>query len=126
AGVYSIFIPMHFLGMAGAPRRYAQFTEFAYLAKLQPLTIHISTAAFITGGAQLIFVVNFFWSMFRGRKAPENPWEATTLEWTIPSPPPHDNFGAVDPVVYRGPYEFSVPGAPSDFTLQSTPEGDGN
>ena len=111
-GVYSIFIPMHFLGMAGAPRRYAQFTEFTYLSKLQPLAIHITWAAFVTGAAQLILLFNIFWSIRRGKKAPDNPWQATTLEWVIPSPPPHDNFGDVDPVVYRGPYEYSVPGAP--------------
>jgi cytochrome c oxidase subunit 1 len=116
--VYSIFIPMHFLGMAGAPRRYAQFTEFAYLAKLQPLAIEISIAALITGTAQLILLFNIFWSMRHGKKAPDNPWEATTLEWVIPSPPPHDNFGEVEPVVYRGPYEFSVPGAAKDFITQ--------
>ena len=105
--------------MAGAPRRYAQFTEFAYLAKLQPLTIHISWAAFVTGAAQLILLFNIFWSLRRGKSAPANPWDATTLEWGIPSPPPHDNFGDIDPVVYRGPYEYSVPGAPTDFTLQT-------
>ena len=120
-GVYSIFIPMHFLGMAGAPRRYAQFTEFTYLAKLQPLAVHISWAAFVTGAAQIILLFNIFWSMKFGKKAPANPWQATTLEWVIPSPPPHDNFGEVEPVVYRGPYEFSVPGAPEDFTLQTEP-----
>jgi cytochrome c oxidase subunit 1 len=112
-GVYSIFIPMHFLGMAGAPRRYAQFTEFTYLKALQPLTIHISWAAFATGAAQLILIFNIFWSMRYGRKAAENPWEATTLEWV--------DFGEVDPVVHRGPYEYSVPGAPTDFTLQTAP-----
>jgi len=121
-GVYAIFIPMHFLGMAGVPRRYAQFTEFAYLSRLQPLTVYISIAALITGAAQLILLFNIFWSLFRGEKAPANPWEATTLEWTISSPPPHDNFGDADPIVYRGPYEFSVPGAPTDFTLQTVPD----
>lgn len=120
-GVYSVFIPMHFLGMAGAPRRYAQFTEFTYLKSLQPLAIQITWAAFITGAAQLILIFNIFRSMFFGRKATENPWEATTLEWVIPSPPPHDNFGAVDPVVHHGPYEYSVPGAPTDFTMQTAP-----
>ena len=117
-GVYSIFIPMHFLGMAGAPRRYAQFTEFAYLTKLQPLAIEISIAALITGAAQLILLFNIFWSLRHGRKAPENPWEGTTLEWAISSPPPHDNFGEAEPVVCRGPYEFSVPGAEKDFVMQ--------
>ncbi len=121
-GVYSIFIPMHFLGMAGTPRRYAQFTEFAYLAKLQPLTIHISQAAFVTGAAQLIFLFNMFWSMRYGKESNgKRHGRPPPLEWTIPSPPPHDNFGDLDPVVYRGPYEYSVPGAPTDFTLQTVP-----
>jgi cytochrome c oxidase subunit 1 len=120
-GVYSVFIPMHFLGMAGAPRRYAQFTEFTYLKNLQPLAIHITWAAFVTGTAQLILLFNVFWSLRYGRRATANPWEATTLEWVIPSPPPHDNFGEFDPVVHHGPYEYSVPGAPTDFTLQTSP-----
>jgi cytochrome c oxidase subunit 1 len=123
--VYSIFIPMHFLGMAGAPRRYAQFSDVPYLNKLQPLATHITWAAFVAGAAQLIFLFNFFWSLRRGRKAVENPWEATTLEWVIPSPPPHDNFGDTDPVVNHGPYEYSVPGAATDFTLQTAPPGTG-
>jgi cytochrome c oxidase subunit 1 len=75
----------------------------------------------VTGAAQIILLFNIFWSMRFGKKAPANPWQATTLEWVIPSPPPHDNFGDVEPVVYRGPYEFSVPGAPEDFTLQTEP-----
>jgi cytochrome c oxidase subunit 1 len=59
--------------------------------------------------------------MFKGKKAGDNPWEATTLEWNIPSPPPHDNFAGVVPEVYRGPYEFAVPGAPKDFIMQTEP-----
>jgi cytochrome c oxidase subunit 1 len=121
AGVYAIFMPMHFLGISGALRRYAQLTEFRFLSHLQPLHIFISVAAFITVAAQLIFLFNFFWSMRRGKPAGINPWEATSLEWTIPSPPPHDNFGAVEPVVHHGPYEYSVPGAQNDYTLQTEP-----
>jgi cytochrome c oxidase subunit 1 len=120
-GVYAIFMPMHFLGVAGHPRRYAQLTEFEYLKHLQPLHLFITVAAFVTVGAQLIFVYNFFVSMWRGKLATINPWEATSLEWIIPSPPPHDNFGAVEPVVHHGPYEFSVPGAPADYVLQTAP-----
>jgi len=70
----------------------------------------------------LIFIVNLFWSMFKGKKATENPWEATTLEWTVASPPPFDNFAGKHPVVYRGPYEFNVPGAEKDYILQDSPE----
>ena len=93
-GVYAIFLPMHIMGIMGHPRRYAQATEFQYLAATQPFHTFITIATILTAAAQLIFVVNLFWSMFKGKKAPENPWEATTLEWTVPSPPPHDNFGA--------------------------------
>ena len=71
--------------------------------------------------AQLIFVINFFWSMWKGRRAGANPWESTSLEWTIPSPPPHDNFGEMEPVVNHGPYEYSVPGAARDFVPQTAP-----
>ena len=122
-GTYSIFMPMHYLGMAGQPRRYSQFTEVAYLQHLMPLNRFITYMAFITIGAQLIFVVNLFWSMFKGPKASDNPWEATTLEWTTATPPPHDNFGGHTPVVYHGPYEYSVPGAPKDFVMQTDPAG---
>jgi len=120
-GVYCIFMPMHWLGIAGAPRRYAQLTEFEYLAHLQPLHLFITIAAFVTIVAQVIFIFNFFWSMFKGPKAPMNPWDSTSLEWTIPSPPPHDNFGDVEPVVYHGPYEFSVPGEEKDYVMQTDP-----
>jgi cytochrome c oxidase subunit 1 len=121
AGVYAIFMPMHFLGVSGGLRRYAQNTEFEFLRQLQPLHVFISIAAFITIAAQLIFVFNFFWSMRRGAKSGPNPWEATSLEWIVPSPPPHDNFGAVEPVVHHGPYEYSVPGAAKDYIMQTEP-----
>jgi cytochrome c oxidase subunit 1 len=118
-GVYAIFMPMHFLGLAGHPRRYFDTTAVVYLAKLQPVHVFISIAAFITIGAQLLFLFNFFWSLKAGKEAKEeNPWHATTLEWSIPSPPPHDNFGGLEPVVYHGPYEFSVPGAVDDYIPQ--------
>ncbi len=121
AGTYAIFMPMHYLGMAGQTRRYSQFTEVAYQAKLIPLQTFITVAAIITISAQLIFVINLFWSLFKGPKASDNPWEATTLEWTTATPPPHDNFGGVTPVVHHGPYEYGVPGAPRDFVMQNDP-----
>jgi cytochrome c oxidase subunit 1 len=80
-------------------------------------------AAFITIAAQFIFVINLFWSMFKGPKASDNPWDATTLEWTTATPPPHDNFGGHTPVVYHGPYEYSVPGAAKDYVMQTDPAG---
>jgi cytochrome c oxidase subunit 1 len=121
-GVYCIFMPMHFLGLEGNIRRYSRFTDVNFLVPLIPLHKFMTIAAFVTAGAQLIFLFNLFWSMFKGEKATENPWEATSLEWTIPSPPPFDNFGGRHPVVYRGPYEFSVPGAPKDYVMQDAPE----
>jgi cytochrome c oxidase subunit 1 len=122
-GTYAIFMPMHYLGMAGQTRRYSQFTEVAYQAKLLPLQTFMSYAAFVTIGAQFIFMVNLFWSMWKGPKASDNPWEATTLEWSTATPPPHDNFGGVTPVVYHGPYEYGVPGAAKDFVMQTDPAG---
>jgi cytochrome c oxidase subunit 1 len=121
AGTYAIFMPMHYLGMAGGTRRYSQYTEVAYLQKLMPLHRFMTYAAIITIAAQFVFVINLFWSMFKGPKASDNPWEATTLEWTTTTPPPHDNFGGVTPVVYHGPYEYGVPGAPKDYVMQTDP-----
>lgn len=118
-GVYSIFLPMHIMGIMGHPRRYAQATEFSFLAGTIPYHKFITIAAILTAIAQFIFLFNFIWSLFKGKKAPENPWEATTLEWTIPSPPPHDNFAGKIPVVHHGPYEYGVPGAPREFTMQT-------
>jgi cytochrome c oxidase subunit 1 len=113
---------MHYLGMAGHPRRYSQLTEVAYLHALIPLQKFITYAAFITIAAQFIFLFNLFWSLKFGAKASDNPWEATTLEWTTATPPPHDNFGGHTPVVHNGPYEYSVPGAPRDYVMQTDPE----
>ena len=122
-GVYGIFMPMHFLGLAGHPRRYADTTGVNFLGPLHSVHYFITMVAMITITAQLIFLFNFFYSMKAGQKASENPWNATTLEWSIPSPPPFDNFAGHVPVVYRGPYEFSVPGATDDYIPQHlTPE----
>jgi cytochrome c oxidase subunit 1 len=120
-GTYAIFMPMHYLGIAGGTRRYSQYTEVAYLTKLMPIHQFITYAAIITIAAQFIFVINLFWTMFKGPKASDNPWESTTLEWTTATPPPHDNFGGVTPVVYHGPYEYGVPGAPKDYVMQTDP-----
>jgi len=118
-GTYAIFMPMHYTGMAALLRRYSQYTELAYMHSLAPLNKFITYAAFITIAGQFIFLFNLFWSMKRGEKANDNPWEATTLEWTTATPPPHDNFGGLTPVVYNGPYEYSVPGAPQDYLMQT-------
>jgi cytochrome c oxidase subunit 1 len=121
-GVNVIFIPFHVMGMAGAPRRYSTHGNLQYLSEIMPLNRFISYVVFATVAAQLIFVANLIWSLIKGPKATDNPWEATTLEWVIPSPPPHDNFAGHEPVVHRGPYEFSVPGAEKDYILQTEPE----
>src|SRR5262245_31093814 len=123
-GVYAIFMPMHVMGLQGMPRRYAQFTEYHFLDSLHPLVKFVSIAAIITISVQFLFYFNVFWSMFKGKKANDNPWEATTLEWNTATPPPHDNFAGVLPVVHRGPYEFAVPGAPNDYLMQADASAD--
>ncbi len=120
-GVYAIFTPMHFVGVAGNPRRYSDFKEFAFMADLMPVHTFMTWAAILTVAAQVLFVINIFWSMRKGAKAPDNPWEATTLEWTVPSPPPFDNFAGKHPTVYRGPYEYSLPGEEKDYKMQTDP-----
>src|SRR5947209_6794027 len=120
-GVYAIFTPMHYLGIVGNPRRYSDFTNVEYLAPLIPIHQFMSYAAYFTAAAQIIFVINLFWSMKKGRVAPINPWNSTSLEWTVPSPPPFDNFAGVHPVVNHGPYEYSVPGAEKDYIMQNEP-----
>jgi len=122
-GTSAIFMPMHYMGLAGGTRRYSDYREVKYLTTLIPLHQFMTWAAIITIAAQFIFVINLFWSMFKGPKASDNPWEATTLEWTTTTPPPHDNFGGVTPVVYHGPYEYGVPGAAKDYVMQNDPAG---
>jgi cytochrome c oxidase subunit I len=120
-GVYAIFVPFHVLGIAGHPRRYADTLSFEFLRGLDPLHVVITVAALTTAAAQLIFLYNLCWSLLRGQQAGDNPWAATTLEWTVATPPPLNNFGASLPIVYRGPYEYSVPGAKRDFSMQTEP-----
>jgi len=112
-----VFMPMFFQGMAGVSRRLYDQTVYTHGEAVQGLTIMSSWGAWLLGIAQIPFIINFFISIRGRKKAPENPWEATTLEWAAPSPPPHGNF-ATEPVVYRGPYEYSVPGATKDFFPQ--------
>lgn len=117
----TIFMPMFIVGLAGVSRRLfdgGQTYDFA-----QPIlqwNVVSSWGAWMLGVFQIPFIVNFFWSIWKGPKTDNNPWEATTLEWTAPSPPPHGNF-LEPPHVYRGPYEYSVPGAPRDYVPQSEP-----
>jgi cytochrome c oxidase subunit 1 len=117
------FFPMHNLGLNGMMRRIADPTLYDHLRSQQPLQIFITLSAFGLGLSTIPFFVNFFYSMFKGPKAPKNPWNSTTLEWTLPSPPGHGNF-EVTPTVYHGSYEYSVPGMEQDFLPQNQPAPD--
>ncbi|MBO0858630.1 MAG: cbb3-type cytochrome c oxidase subunit I [Chloracidobacterium sp.] len=110
-GVYAIFVPFHLLGVAGHPRRYADTLWFDFLKPLAPVHIFITLAAMGVVAAQLIFMFNFFLSLWKGPPAGDNPWEATTLEWSSAK---EDQL-----VVYRGPYEYSTPGAAKDYSMQT-------
>jgi cytochrome c oxidase subunit I len=114
------FFPMHILGVGGHMRRIYNPTQYDFLHPLQGINIFITISAFILGLSQIPFVVNFFWSLFAGKKAERNPWQANTLEWTAPSPPPHGNY-EVTPTVYRGPYEYSSPLVKEDWLPQTKP-----
>ncbi len=114
----AVMFPMFVLGLGGMPRRIYDYTQYSGLVHFAGLNRMMSIAAFCLMGSQLIFVLNFFWSMFRGKKAGENPWESTTLEWGTPSPPPHGNFTSPQ-TVYCGPYEYSVPGMKRDWRMQT-------
>ncbi|MBV9657500.1 MAG: cbb3-type cytochrome c oxidase subunit I [Verrucomicrobia bacterium] len=115
------FFPMHNLGLAGMMRRIADPTQYEHLRNLQPLQVFVSLSAFGLGASFFLFWWNFFYSLFRGPKAPHNPWRANTLEWTLPSPITlHGNFEQT-PVVYHGPYEYSVPGLSQDWLPQNMP-----
>jgi len=112
------FFPMHNLGLGGMMRRIADPTVYDCLKQLQPLNVVCTIGAMGLGLATLPFVWNIIWSMMYGPKAPANPWNSTTLEWTVSNPIPHGNF-AVTPTVYHGPYEYSVPGLAKDFLPQN-------
>ncbi|HEY0422322.1 MAG TPA: cbb3-type cytochrome c oxidase subunit I [Rhodopila sp.] len=122
-GAYAIFFPMHYLGLLGVPRRYFELGETAFIPpSAASLNIFITIAALIVGAAQLVFLFNLFWSVTRGKPAGSNPWRATTLEWQTPETPPgHGNWGKELPIVYRWPYDYSVPGAKEDFIPQNQP-----
>lgn len=107
-GFNGAFFPMHMLGIAGFPRRYADPYIHPYLEHLLPLNQFITISAMIMGFAQFLLLGNFVISIFNGQKAGRNPWNANGLEWAAPSPPGHGNFD-VPPVCYRGPYEYSNP-----------------
>ncbi|MDP6112892.1 MAG: cbb3-type cytochrome c oxidase subunit I [Planctomycetota bacterium] len=104
-----VFFPMHLLGEGGHMRRIATPTEYEFLQPMQPMNVFITWSAFILGAAQLIFIFNYFYSMFWGKRAEENPWESNSIEFSTPSPIPYYNYESI-PTVYRGPYEYSAKG----------------
>jgi cytochrome c oxidase subunit 1 len=113
-----VFMPMFALGLAGVSRRlYDGGASYDFAQPVLHLNRVSSYGAWALGLAQIPFIINFFWSMRNGKKVDQNPWQATTLEWAAPSPPPHGNF-PTPPEVFRGPYEYSVPGRPNDFLPQ--------
>jgi cytochrome c oxidase subunit 1 len=117
---YLVFFPMHFMGLAGVPRRYYQFTLVEDFNIWMDVNKLITVSAIVAGFAQLLFLYNFFVSIFRGKKAEQNPWQSNTLEWTSPMDVRlHGNWPGELPTVYRGPYEYSRPDRESDFFPQN-------
>ncbi len=116
-----VFFPMHIIGVGGQMRRIYNPMQYEFLQHQQHWNVFITYSALLLGLFQIPFVINFFWSLFAGRKAPLNPWNSNTLEWTAPSPPPHLNWGPTLPTVHRGPYEYSDPEAKDDFLPQTAP-----
>ena len=126
-GAYAIFFPMHYLGLMGVPRRYYELGETAFIPpSAHTLNMFITVAALIVGAAQILFLFNLALSLRWGKQAGSNPWRATTLEWQTPQTPPvHGNWGKELPIVYRWPYDYSVPGADQDFLPQNQPASSG-
>jgi cytochrome c oxidase subunit 1 len=114
---------MHFIGMAGLPRRYYTNTAFPYFDDLADINVIITLFALLAGAAQLVFLYNFISSMFFGKVAEQNPWRSNTLEWTTPVKHLHGNWPGDIPHVHRWAYDYSKPGQKEDFVLQTVPIG---
>jgi cytochrome c oxidase subunit 1 len=125
-GAYLIFWPMHYEGLAGMPRRYYDYQNWESFKMFGGLNEFISFVALIVFAAQLLFVINFFYSIWKGRKVTTlNPWDATTLEWTTPLRPGHGNWPGEIPEVHRWPYDYAREGKDGkDFIAQDVPIGD--
>jgi cytochrome c oxidase subunit 1 len=124
-GAYGVFFPMHFLGMSGVPRRYYTNSNFPMFDNLIDINELVTGFAILAACAQVVFFINFFYSIFRGEKAPQNPWGSNTLEWTTPMAHIHGNWPGALPVVHRWPYDYSKPGYEQDFVPQTVPLGEG-
>ncbi|KIB00045.1 MULTISPECIES: cbb3-type cytochrome c oxidase subunit I [unclassified Flavobacterium] len=122
---YGVFFPMHFIGLAGLPRRYYTNTNFPLFDDLQNVNVLITVFALVGGAFQLVFLYNFFSSIFYGKKAVQNPWKSTTLEWTTPVEHIHGNWPGEIPHVYRWPYDYSNPNYDVDFVPQNVPMKEG-
>jgi cytochrome c oxidase subunit 1 len=122
---YGVFFPMHFLGLAGVPRRYYKNSNLPIFDNLVDINEIVTVFAILGALAQVVFLFNFFYSIFRGEKAPQNPWNSNTLEWTTPMANIHGNWPGPLPVVHRWAYDYSKPGAERDFIPQTVPLADG-
>jgi cytochrome c oxidase subunit 1 len=129
-GAYGVFFPMHFVGLAGAPRRYYDYSVYGEFdsssyTMIMDLNVIITVFAIIAALGQILFLFNFFYSIYRGPKAPQNPWKSNTLEWTTPVEHIHGNWPGELPTVHRWPYDYSKPGMDDDFVPQTVPLKDG-
>ena len=122
---YGVFFPMHFIGLAGLPRRYYTNTNFPLFDDLANVNVIITMFAIVGGAFQLVFIWNFFYSIFYGKKTIQNPWKSNTLEWTAPIEHIHGNWHGEIPHVYRWPYDYSKPGHDDDFVPQNVPMKEG-